>query len=93
MMILSDIVSNKMDGRDDDDDSSNIVLISVLVGLAVLLVAGGIIMFICLRNLKNKPMENVIIAKPASLDDIQSANKGEKMLDSMAQSQAYENQH
>ena len=38
-------------------------------------------------------MSNVIIAKPTNLEDIQDANKGEKMLDSMAQSQAYENQH
>ena len=35
-------------------------------------------------------MENVIIAKPTNLDDISSANKGEKMLESMANSQASE---
>ena len=39
MMILSDIVSNKMDGRDDDDDSSNIVLISSELSYAFVAIA------------------------------------------------------
>ena len=84
------ILSNTISG--DVSEESNIVLVIILVVLAIILVGGGVFLFICLRNYKNKPMENVIIAKPTNLDDIQDANKGEKMLDSMAQSQAYENQ-
>ena len=105
-MILSDIISGNAtedkndDGGDDQggdgnkgEGGSNIVLVIVLVVLAIILVVGGVSLFICLRNYKRKPMSNVIIAKPTNLEDIQDANKGEKMLDSMAQSQAYENQH
>ena len=84
LMILSNILSHTI----IVEESSNTTLIIVLVVLAVLLVAGGIFIFICLRNIKNKPMEKAIIAKPTNLDDIQGTNKGEKMLDSMAQSQA-----
>ena len=86
-MILSKVISSQ-----DNGSSSNIVLVVILIVLAVILVVGGILIFIYLRKLKNRPMEKAIIAKPASLEDIQSANKGEKMLDSMAQSQAYEKQ-
>ena len=87
LMILSKVISSQ-----DNGSSSNIVLVSILIVLAVIIVVGGILIFIYLRKLKNRPMEKAIIAKPASLDDIQTANKGEKMLDSMAQSQAYEKQ-
>ena len=84
LMILSNILSHTI----ISEESSNLALIIILVILAVLLVVGGIFIFICLRNIKNKPMEKAIIAKPTNLDDIQATNKGEKMLDSMAQSQA-----
>ena len=92
LMILSNIVSSSIDSSSGSSKGSNIILVSVLVTLSIVLIVGAIIIFICLRKLKNKPMENAIIAKPTNLDDIQSANKGEKMIDSMAQSQAYENQ-
>jgi hypothetical protein len=84
LMILSNILSHTI----IVEENSNTVLVVVLVVLAVLLVLGGIFIFICLRKMKNKPMEKVIMAKPTNLDDIQGTNKGEKMLDSMAQSQA-----
>ena len=84
LMILSSILSHTI----IVEESSNTVLVVVLVVLALLLVLGGIFIFICLRKIKNKPMEKAIIAKPTNLDDIQGTNKGEKMLDSMAQSQA-----
>ena len=100
-MILSDVFQgyaeipnppNPDDGGGSDSESSNMVLVIILVSLAIILVVGGIVVFIYLRKLKSKPMENVIIAKPTNLDDISGTNKGEKMLDSMAQSQAVENQ-
>ena len=87
LMILSNILTSH---TEDEKSSSNIVLVSVLVGLAVILIIGGIVIFLCLRKLKNRPMENAIIAKPTNLDDIQNANN-EKML-SMAESQAVEKQ-
>ena len=101
LMILSDVFQgyaeipnppNPDDGGGSDSESSNMVLVIILVSLAIILVVGGIVVFIYLRKLKSKPMENVIIAKPTNLDDISGTNKGEKMLDSMAQSQAVENQ-
>ena len=92
-MVLSNIYSGTINSGSGEGSSSNLVLIVIIVILAIILVVGGVFLFICLRNYKNKPMENIIIAKPTNLDDIQSANKGEKMLDSMAQSQAYENQN
>ena len=74
------------------EEGSNIVLVIVIVVLAILLVIGGVFIFICLRKMKNAPTDKVIMAKPTSLSDIENANKGEKMIESMAQSQAYENQ-
>ena len=91
-MVLSDIISGNIINT-EGGDSSNHVLVVIIVILAIILVVGGVFLFICLRNMKNRPMENAIIAKPTNLSDIQNANKGEKMLDSMAQSQAYENQN
>jgi hypothetical protein len=72
LMILSSILSHTI----IVEESSNTVLVVVLVVLAILLVLGGIFIFICLRKIKNKPMEKAIIAKPTNLDDIQGTNKG-----------------
>ena len=88
LMILSNIVS----GEINQDKSSNILLVSILITLAIILIVGSIIVFIFLRRLKNRSISRAIVAKPTNLDDIQSANQGEKMIDSMAQSQAYEKQ-
>ena len=84
LMILSDIYAHTI----IVEESSNTTLVIILVVLAVLLVCGGIFIFICLRRIKNRPMEKQIVAKPTNLEDIQGTSKGEKMLDSMAQSQA-----
>ena len=91
VLLLSEVKTYHYKGDSNGQNGRNIVLVIILVSLAIVLVIGGILIFICLRKLKNKPMENVIIAKPTNLEDIESANKGEKMLESMAQSQAQEN--
>ena len=89
LMILSNVVSGN---AEDSKGGSNKVLVIILVILAIILVGGGIFLCIYLKRLKEKPVQKVIKAQATDLDDIQNANKGEKMLDSMAQSQAYENQ-
>ena len=89
LMILSNVISGN---AEDTKGGSNKVLVIILVVLAVILVCGGVFLCIYLRRLKEKPMQKVIKAQATDLEDIQNANKGEKMLDSMAQSQANENQ-
>ena len=63
LMILSNIVSSSIDSSSGSNKGSNIILVSVLVTLSIVLIVGAIIIFICLRKLKNKPMENAIIAQ------------------------------
>ena len=57
----------------------------------MILIAGGVFIFFYIRIIKNKP-RGAILSKPTDFTDIQDANPGEKILDSMAQSQAVENQ-
>ena len=87
LMVLSNVYQYD---KNADEGSVSTALIIILILLAIILIVGGGLIYICLRRLQNKPMENVIIAKPTNLDDISSANKGEKMLESMANSQASE---
>ena len=89
LMILSDVFQSYAGNPESD---SNTALVVIIVILAIVLVVGGVLVYVFLRRLKNKPLENRIVAKPTNLDDISNANKGEKMLDSMANSQASENQ-
>ena len=88
-MILSDIFQTY---TQEDESGSNAAFVIVVIVLAIVLIAGGIFVYYYLKKYKSRPMENKIIAKPTNLDDIARANQGEKMLDSMANSQASENQ-
>ena len=88
LMILSDVYQNYIDGAGDGPKTSLIIILSIL---GVVLIGGGVFAYFCIKKLRTKPLQNVIIAKPTTLDDISGANQGEKMLDSMAQSQASEN--
>ena len=87
LMVLSNVYQYD---KNADDGTTSTALVIILILLAIILLVGAALIYICLRRLQNKPMENVIVAKPTNLDDISSANKGEKMLESMANSQASE---
>ena len=90
-MVLSDVYSGNINGS-GGGETSNRVFVVIIIILSIILIVGGVLVFLFLRSYSNRKPENMIIAKPTNLDDIQASNKGEKMLDSMAQSQAYENQ-
>jgi hypothetical protein len=89
LMILSNVFQTF---SQEDESGSNVAFVIVVIVLAIVLIAGGLFVYYYLKKYKNKPMESRIIAKPTNLDDIARANQGEKMLDSMANSQASENQ-
>ena len=89
LMILSDVFQTF---TQEDESGSNAAFVIVVIVLSIVLIAGGIFVYYYLKKYKSRPMENKIIAKPTNLDDIARANQGEKMLDSMANSQASENQ-
>ena len=91
MMILSDVYSPSEDSDNSGEEGTRTTLIIIIVVLAVILIAGGVFIFFYIRIIKNKP-RGAILSKPTDFTDIQDANPGEKILDSMAQSQAVENQ-
>ena len=91
MMILSDVLSIG-ESKAETKSNSRTLLIIIVIILSVILVAGGIFVYLYVRKLKSAPRENIILAKPTDLGDIESANAGEKMIESLARSQAFENQ-
>ena len=90
MMILSDVLS--IGAKVEVKNSQRTLLIIIVIILSVILVAGGIFVFLYVRKLKNSPRDKIIGAKQTDVDDIESANAGEKMIESMRESQAYESQ-
>ena len=66
----------------DKDSSSNTILVTILIVLEILLVAGGITAFVLLRRYKLKPDREKLDAKETSLADVD--NKNEKMITSTA---------
>ena len=55
------------------------------------MVIGGIVLFIYLRKIKNRP-KGAFDSKPTGMEEIDSADAGQKLVESMAQSQAAEKQ-
>ena len=90
MMILSDVLS--IGAKVEVKNSQRTLLIIIVIILSVILVAGGIFVFLYVRKLKSSPRDKIIGAKQTNIDDIESANAGEKMIESMRESQAYESQ-
>ena len=89
MMILSDIYSPN--GGDEPSSGTNTALIVIIIVLAIVCVAGGIAVFIYVRKLKNKP-KGAIVSQPTDDTDIEGAESGQKLVESMAQSVAVEHQ-
>ena len=90
MMILSEVYTNQPSKSGEDKKTRN-ALIIVIVILIVACITGGVLVYLYLKKLKNRP-RGAIISKPTGFDDIDSANAGEKLVESMAKSQALENQ-
>ena len=89
MVILSEIYSpNENDGK---EETTNTALIVVIIILSLVLVIGGIILFLYLRRIKNRP-KGAFDSKPTDMGEIDSADAGQKLVESMAQSQAAEKQ-
>ena len=99
LSFLSDIIQyekkekGKSDGEGDTEpEDSNIALIIIICVLSVLLIGGGIFIFLCLRRTKQKTKgNNPMYAQTTNLDDLQG-QKQEKLTNSMSESQASENQ-
>ena len=92
MVILSDIFSPKgNENKDADKKKTRNALIVIIIVLAIVCVAGGIAVFIYVRKLKNKP-KGAIVSQPTDDTDIEGAESGQKLVESMAQSVAVEHQ-
>ena len=89
MMILSDIYSPN--GGVEPSSGTNTALIVIIIVLAIVCIAGGIAVFIYVRKLKNKP-KGAIVSQPTDDTDIEGAESGQKLVESMAQSVAVEHQ-
>ena len=88
MMILSEVYSPYVD---DSSSGTNTTLIVIIVVLSIVCIAGGIAVFIYVRKLKNKP-KGAIVSQPSDVTDIEGAESGQKLVESMAQSVAVEHQ-
>ena len=86
MMILSDIFSPK---KDNSDRKTRKILIIVIIVLAVICIGGGVAFYLYLNKLKNRP-KGVYRAKNTDINDIESTTSGQKLVESMSQSQADE---
>ena len=86
MMILSDIFSPK---KDNSDRKTRKILIIVIIVLAVICIGGGVAFYLYLNKLKNRP-KGVYRAKNTDINDIESTTSGQKLVESMSQSQVDE---
>ena len=96
MLILSDIFipnndSDGSDGGDSGGSGSRTALIIIIIVLAIVCVAGAIAVVYYVRKLKNKP-KGAIVSKPTDVGDIDGAESGQKLVESMSQSVAAEHQ-
>ena len=90
MMILSEVYSPSK-GDNNEGSGNKTALIIVIIVLALVCVIGGIAFYLYLRRLKNRP-KAPIMAKPTGMADIDSAETGQNLIESMSQSQAAEKQ-
>jgi hypothetical protein len=88
MMILSDIYSPN---DNPGGSGTRIALIVIIIVLVLVCITGGVAIFFYLRKLKNKPA-GAVASKPTDIGDIDSAEAGQKLVESMAQSVAVEHQ-
>ncbi len=64
-------------------------MIIIIIVLALVCVIGRISFYLYLRRLKNRP-KSAFLAKHTGMDEINSADAGQKLVESMSQSQAAE---
>ena len=82
LMILSNLIQGNLPKGGDGDNETKTELIIIIVVLTVILICGGIIIFICLKRYKNKPNSKKLDAKQTSLAMVD--NENEKMIMSTA---------
>ena len=80
MEFLSNVIQDK--AYIGDEGNNNIELIITIVVLSVILICGGIVIFICLKRYKNKPASKKLDAKQTSLAMVD--NENDKMIMSTA---------
>ena len=90
MMLLSEIYSPTK-ASTEEQKKTKTALIVIIVILGVVFIAGGIIFYLYLRRLKSKSKGD-LVGKTTGMDDIEGATAGQKLVESMAQSQAVEHQ-
>ena len=90
IMILSEVYS-PCKGDNNEGSGNKTALIIVIIVLALVCVIGGISLYLYLRRLKNRSKAPVM-AKPTGMADIDSAETGQNLIESMSQSQAAEKQ-
>ena len=82
LMILSNLIQGNLAKGGNGDNETKTELIIIIVVLTVILICGGIIVFICLKRYKNKPNSKKLDAKQTSLAMVD--NENEKMIMSTA---------
>ena len=82
LMILSNLIQGNLPRGGEGDNETKTELIIIIVVLTVILICGGIIIFICLKRYKNKPNSKKLDAKQTSLAMVD--NENEKMIMSTA---------
>ena len=90
MMILSDVYSPS-EGDGNGGDGNRMALIIVIIALTLVFVLGGIWFYLYLRRLKNRK-KVPLMAKPTGMAEIDGTDAGQKLVESMSQSQAAEKQ-
>ena len=90
MMILSDVYSPS-EGDGNGGDGNRMALIIVIIALTLVCVLGGIWFYLYLRRLKNRK-KVPLMAKPTGMAEIDGTDAGQKLVESMSQSQAAEKQ-
>ena len=88
MMILSDVYSPNENKSSENE--TRITLIIIIAVLSVVCVVGGIGVFFYVRKIKSNRNKYIAIAKHTDIDDIDGTNTGDKLVESMSQSQAVE---
>lgn len=79
------------EGEGEGGDGSNTALIIIICVLVIIILSGGLFIFFYLRKTKKKVNETkTFYGQTTNLSDIDKANQGDKLINSMAESQASE---